>query len=114
MAFDNPDEEPFDEEKTQEVITFSIKTLARLMAEYFEYPDTRISATAIDASTEYLRIFTREAVWRTEKTLKETEKQNNNIKSESGIPSSSSSSTRARTMEARDLEKIAGTLVLDF
>ncbi|KAK9478933.1 CENP-S associating centromere protein X-domain-containing protein [Lipomyces japonicus] len=76
-------------------IKFNPKTVARLFAENFERPETRISAAAINASAEYLRIFTREAIWRTANEI-------------------DASGQKKRTMEASDLEKVAGTLVLDF
>ncbi|KAK7202690.1 centromere protein X [Myxozyma melibiosi] len=86
-------------------VTFPAKTIARLLAENFTRPETRVSASAVETAAEYLRIFTREAVWRTEGALKAAE---------APVSASSAPSSRARIMEASDLEKIAGTLVLDF
>ncbi|KAK9469853.1 centromere protein X [Lipomyces arxii] len=96
------------------IVTFNNKTVARLFLEYFEKQDTRISASAVEASAEYLRIFTREAVWRTDKALKDLEADKRSQKSMSSSSSAATSAARARMMEAQDLEKVAGTLVLDF
>ncbi|KAK9353438.1 centromere protein X [Lipomyces doorenjongii] len=93
------------------VVTFNSKTVARLFAEHFERPDTRVSASAVETSAEYLRIFTREAIWRTDKALKDTITA---AESRDGKQTAKISGARARMMGAEDLERIAGTLVLDF
>ncbi|KAK9247202.1 centromere protein X [Lipomyces tetrasporus] len=93
------------------VVSFNSKTLARLFAEHFERPDTRISASAVEASAEYLRIFTREAIWRTDKALKDSASAGERG---DGKQSRRITPARARMMEAEDLERVAGTLVLDF
>ncbi|KAK9326266.1 CENP-S associating centromere protein X-domain-containing protein [Lipomyces orientalis] len=93
------------------VVSFNSKTLARLFAEHFERPDTRISASAVEASAEYLRIFTREAIWRTDKALKDAAAAGERV---DGKQTRRITPSRARMMEAEDLERIAGTLVLDF
>ncbi|KAK9315080.1 centromere protein X [Lipomyces starkeyi] len=93
------------------VVTFNSKTVARLFAEHFDRPDTRVSASAVETSAEYLRIFTREAIWRTDKALKDTITA---AESGDGKQMAKISGARARMMGAEDLERIAGTLVLDF
>ncbi|KAK9386154.1 centromere protein X [Lipomyces mesembrius] len=93
------------------VVTFNSKTVARLFAEHFDRPDTRVSASAVETSAEYLRIFTREAIWRTDKALKDTITA---AESGDGKQTAKISGARARMMRAEDLERIAGTLVLDF
>ncbi|KAK9379245.1 centromere protein X [Kockiozyma suomiensis] len=80
-------------------VSFPPKLVARLFAEHFTHAESRVSAAAVETAAEYLRIFTREAVWRTEGALRE----------ESNV-----SGSRTRVLEAVDLEKVAGTLVLDF
>ncbi|KAK9375911.1 centromere protein X [Lipomyces chichibuensis] len=93
------------------VVTFNSKTVARLFAEHFDRPDTRVSASAVETSAEYLRIFTREAIWRTDKALKDAV---TTAESRDGKQTAKVSGARARMMGAEDLERIAGTLVLDF
>ncbi|KAK9330621.1 centromere protein X [Lipomyces starkeyi] len=93
------------------VVTFNSKTVARLFAEHFDRPDTRVSASAVETSAEYLRIFTREAIWRTDKALKDTITA---AESGEGKQMAKISGARARMMGGEDLERIAGTLVLDF
>ncbi|KAK9486860.1 centromere protein X [Lipomyces starkeyi] len=93
------------------VVTFNSKTVARLFAEHFDRPDTRVSASAVETSAEYLRIFTREAIWRTDKALKDTITA---AEIGDGKQMAKISGARARMMGAEDLARIAGTLVLDF
>ncbi|KAK9448404.1 CENP-S associating centromere protein X-domain-containing protein [Limtongia smithiae] len=81
--------------------TFPSKTIARLFAEHFDHNDTRVSATAVEAAAEYLRIFTREAVWRSDRAAKEA-------------AATAEGSVGHRMLEVADLERVAGTLVLDF
>ncbi|KAK9369243.1 centromere protein X [Lipomyces kononenkoae] len=94
------------------VVTFNSKTVARLFAEHFERPDTRISATAVETAAEYLRIFTREAIWRTDKALKDA--ASTAAESGDGNRTTNISNARSRMMGVEDLGRIAGTLVLDF
>ncbi|KAK9472301.1 centromere protein X [Dipodascopsis tothii] len=79
--------------------TFPTKTLARIFTEHFQHADTRLNAATLDASAEYLRIFTREAIWRSERARQDA---------------AGADGARKRMLEVDDLEKIAGTLVLDF
>ena len=80
--------------------TFKDQTILRTFTSLsFEHPETRISAAALKGSGEYLRIFAREAVWRSE--------QQRQRDSGSGGPAN-------KVLEVRHLEKIAGTMVLDF
>lgn len=72
-----------------------------MLQESFENPNTRISPDALAVVTEYLRIYTREAIWRASQEK-------------------SKASTLAGTvagsglLEVEDLEKITGPLTLDF
>jgi hypothetical protein len=77
--------------------TFPTKLIGRVLQETFESKSTRISPDALAVITEYLRIYTREAIWR-----------------------ASQEKTKAGTvagtgyLEVEDLEKITGPLTLDF
>ena len=81
--------------------TYPSKLIGRVLHESFENPNTRISPDALAVVTEYLRIYTREAIWRASQEK-------------------SKASTLAGTvagsglLEVEDLEKITGPLTLDF
>src|SRR5271169_5369829 len=44
--------------------SYPTKLIGRILQEAFESQNTRISADALAVVTEYLRIYTREAIWR--------------------------------------------------
>ena len=92
---DNPDS---DEEPQS--TTFPTKLIARVLQETFTSPNTRISPDALAVTTEYLRIYTREAIWRAiqEKTKNDTV----------------AGSLDTGLLEVEDLERITGPLTLDF
>lgn len=74
--------------------TFNTDTVKNTFtAGAFLNDDTRISQDALKSSTEYLRVFTREAIYRAQ------EKQNQSQSSQ---------------LEERHLQDIAGVLLLDF
>jgi hypothetical protein len=80
--------------------TYPTKLIGRILQETFQNKATRISPDALAVVTEYLRIYTREAIWRAAQEKKKTE-------------------TVAETLgtgllEVEDLEKITGPLTLDF
>ncbi|KAK9235551.1 centromere protein X [Lipomyces kononenkoae] len=106
------DSESSDASADTAVVKFNSKTVARLFAEHFERPDTRISAAAVETAAEYLRIFTREAIWRTDKALKDAAA--NGADSGDENRTTNISGARLRMMGVEDLARIAGTLVLDF
>lgn len=45
-------------------MSFDAKTVKGVLEQSFTHEDTRVSAEAVQAAAEYLRIFTRETVWR--------------------------------------------------
>uniref|UniRef100_A0A060T5F9 ARAD1B06710p n=1 Tax=Blastobotrys adeninivorans TaxID=409370 RepID=A0A060T5F9_BLAAD len=52
-------------------MSFDAKTVKGVLEQSFAHEDTRVSADAVQAAAEYLRIFTREAVWRSAVDRKE-------------------------------------------
>jgi hypothetical protein len=80
--------------------TYPTKLVNRIMQESFANPNTRINADALAVVAEYLRLYTREAIWR---AGQEREK-NGTV---AGML------TRG-VLEVEDLERIAGPLNLDF
>lgn len=76
----------------------------------FEQKDTKVSSAAIKASIEYLRVFTREAIWRSEENRRLTDVQEDledNLEAgDSSLPT--------KVLNVKDLETIAPNLVLDF
>jgi hypothetical protein len=87
-------------EEEEQSTTFPTKLIGRILQETFTSPNTRISADALAVTTEYLRIYTREAIWRAiqEKTKNETV----------------AGSLGTGLLEVEDLERITGPLTLDF
>lgn len=95
-------------EETQEP-TFIPQTVLRVMSTAsFNHPDTKISSTALKASIEYLRVFTREAIWRSEENRRQTEYDEEGEESENNAPSGT------KVLNVKHLETIAPNLVLDF
>lgn len=100
----------------EEPTTFPSQTIARTFTTAsFKHPDTKINASALNASVEYLRLFTREAIWRAEQNRQQIEQD----LQASRKPNASSNSTvvdllSSSVIEESDLETIGGTLVLDF
>ncbi|KAK9462775.1 CENP-S associating centromere protein X-domain-containing protein [Lipomyces oligophaga] len=90
-------EETNNESRPENPTTFPTRTINRLFSANFK-PSTKVSSEALEASAEYLRVFTREAVWRTHQVLE----------------SDSATESNGRMLQVSDLEKVAGTLVLDF
>jgi len=80
--------------------TYPTKLIGRVLQETFESPTTRISPDALALVTEYLRVYTREAIWRAsqEKQKRETV----------------AGSLATGLLEVDDLERITGPLTLDF
>lgn len=80
--------------------TYPTKLIGRVLQETFTSPSTRISPDALAVITEFLRIYTREAIWRAngEKTKAETV----------------AGTLGTGLLEVEDLERITGPLTLDF
>lgn len=91
------DEAPEDEELPT---TYPTKLISQVMQMAFANPNTRVNADALAVVAEYLRLYTREAIWRSSQ-----EKQKNDTVA---------SSLASGSLEVEDLEKIAGPLTLDF
>ena len=78
--------------------TFIPQTVVRIMSTAsFNHADTKISATALKASIEYLRVFTREAIWRSEEYRRALEGEES-----------------TGDLTVANLEAVAANLVLDF
>lgn len=78
--------------------TFIPQTVVRIMSTAsFNNPDTKISGTALKASIEYLRVFTREAIWRSEENRRAIEGEDT-----------------SGDLTVANLEAVAANLVLDF
>lgn len=88
-----------DEEPTP--TTYPTKLIGRVLQEAFQSPSTRISPDALAVVTEYLRIYTREAIWRASQEKTKTGTLAGTVAG-SGL------------LEVEDLEKITGPLTLDF
>jgi CENP-S associating Centromere protein X len=80
--------------------TYPTKVIGRILQETFESPNTRISPDALTVVTEYLRIYTREAIWR----ASQEKSRNDTVAGTLGTG----------LLEVEDLEKITGPLTLDF
>jgi hypothetical protein len=80
--------------------TYPTKLISQVMQLAFENPNTRINADALAVVAEYLRLYTREAIWRSGQEKQKTD--------------TVASSLASGSLEVEDLEKIAGPLTLDF
>lgn len=80
--------------------TYPTKLVGRVLQETFTSPNTRISPDALAVVTEYLRIYTREAIWRAAQE-----------RSKAGTVADS---LGTGLLEVEDLERITGPLTLDF
>ena len=95
---DDSEEPSSDEESTS--TTYPTKLIGRILQESFQTKTTRINADALAVITEYLRIYTREAIWRAAQEKKKSDTVAETLGS--GL------------LEVEDLEKITGPLTLDF
>jgi len=93
-------DDPPEEEETALATTYPPKLINRIMQESFENTNTRINSDALAVVAEYLRLYTREAIWRASQEKKRTDTVAGTLAS--GV------------LEVEDLEKIAGPLSLDF
>lgn len=90
--------------------TYVPQSIVRIMTTAsFEHPDTKISSTALKASIEYLRVFTREAIWRSEENRRTEEELDDLDETSTGNTDSAT-----KVLNVKHLEKIAPNLVLDF
>jgi len=96
----NDSDGPESDEEEEQSTTFPTKLIGRILQENFTSPNTRISADALAVTTEYLRIYTREAIWR---AIQE-KKKNDTVAGSLGTG----------LLEVEDLERITGPLTLDF
>jgi hypothetical protein len=87
-------------DEEEQPTTYPTKLIGRVLQETFESPSTRISPDALAVITEFLRIYTREAIWRAsgEKSKAETV----------------AGTLGTGLLEVEDLERITGPLTLDF
>lgn len=92
--------EPASEDEEPAPTTYPTKLIGRILQETFQSPSARISPDALAVITEYLRIYTREAIWRASQE-----------KSKSGTVAGT---LGTGLLEVEDLEKITGPLTLDF
>lgn len=94
------DSERITDEEEAALTTYPTKLIGRIFQDTFESKSTRVSADALAVVTEYLRIYTREAIWR----ASQEKAKNNTVAGALG----------AGTLEVEDLERITGHLTLDF
>jgi hypothetical protein len=80
--------------------TYPTKLIGRILQDTFESQNTRISADALTVVAEYLRIYTREAIWRASQ--------------EKTKASTVAGTIGSGLLEVEDLERITGPLTLDF
>jgi hypothetical protein len=92
-------QEPASDDEPQ-ATSYPPKLIGRILQETFHNPNTRISSDALIVITEYLRIYTREAIWRAAQEKKKTE--------------TVAGTLGTGLLEVEDLEKITGPLTLDF
>jgi len=88
------------DEEASAPTSYPTKLIGRILQETFESQNTRISADALAVVTEYLRIYTREAIWR---ASQEKSKANTVV-----------GTIGTGLLEVEDLERIMGPLTLDF
>ena len=81
-------------------IPIPLDVVQDILSQHFSSSDVRIKSDAVEAAAEYLRVFAREAVWRSDQARKDREKSVRHFGSKS--------------IEVGDLDKTAGQLVLDF
>ncbi len=104
--------------------TFPESTITRLFSMVsFSDTKTRISQETLALATEYLRIFTREAIWRADQELhNEIEKEKKLADQGADFQDINDSTDQHKkrkhnnnnALDVEHLETIAGTLVLDF
>lgn len=81
-------------------LTFQAELIGRSFAQFYASKETQISAPAVETAAEYLRIFTRECIWRAHV---EAQRDIEGAKVLGG-----------RVLEVEDIRKVATSLVLDF
>ncbi|CEP23340.1 unnamed protein product [Cyberlindnera jadinii] len=87
--------------------TIPLNTLSRLFhVAVFEHDDTRITQQTLEMSAEYLRMFIREAVLRANETRIS--------RAQGGEDSAVTEQPVSDVLDTRDLDDIAGMMVLDF
>ena len=93
-------DDPPEEEETALPTTYPTKLINRIMQESFENTNSRINSDALAVVAEYLRLYTREAIWR----ASQEKKRNDTV----------AGALASGVLEVEDLEKITSPLTLDF
>lgn len=92
--------------------TFPPELMVRIMSEFaFKNQDTEMTAQALDAVTEYIRIFTTETIWRSEQALSEEEGA---LKIKNGGHKEEEEEEEPRIIQERHLHKALQDVLLDF
>ena len=94
------DDTPSSDDEEPAPTTYPTKLIGRVLQESFQNANTRISPDALAVVTEYLRIYTREAIWR-------TSQEKTKVATVVGAVGNG-------RLEVEDLEKITCPLTLDF
>lgn len=82
--------------------TFPPSLMIRLLGQFaFKQRDTRMTAQALDTFTEYMRVFTTEAIWRSEQVMRQEEELGDN----QGDPD---------IIQESHLQKVMSDISLDF
>lgn len=98
---DKPEKEAGKEER-QTAVTFPPALMVRLLGQFaFKNSDTKMTAQTLDAFTEYIRIFTTEAIWRSEQVMRQEQEIAEN-------------DDDANIMQERHLQKVMADISLDF
>ena len=95
----------------EEETRIPLNTLARIFeTAAFEHKETKITEQALELSSEYLRMFVREAILRANED-RENPKEQDKVKGDNGIVQNQLIDD---VLDTQHLENIAGLLVLDF
>lgn len=98
----NKPEKEVGEEESQNAVTFPPALMVRLLGQFaFKNSDTKMTAQTLDAFTEYIRIFTTEAIWRSEQVMRQEQEIAENDED-------------ANIMQERHLQKVMADISLDF
>lgn len=108
--------DPFSTMTEPQESTYIPQTVVRIMSTAsFEHADTKISSTALKASIEYIRVFTREAIWRSEENRRITEALENQEEQLTAVNTNiNANSSATLVLNVKHLEAIAPNLLLDF
>lgn len=90
---------------SNEETTFVPQTILRLLSTQFQQDDTRISSQALEATIEYIRIFTKEAIWRSEEFRRQAE---------ADLPAEDEQTSTEDILLVGHLKSISKNLCMDF